>query len=165
MPSLVGSEMCIRDSQSTKYQTKIKPTKPTIYQLYLWRESISVELPYVPQPSRVRLSQKARLHPPHCLLISLEVLSVPGGAGGTGGGRTHLLLALVIGPLTTHPLRDGAPPLLLIETPPTLGRSLRLYHMLHRKLLLILPPSCFAVCRHHLSPRGCLLYTSPSPRD
>ena len=33
------------------------------------------------------------------------------------GGRTHLLLALVIRPLTTHPFRDGAaPPLLLIET-------------------------------------------------
>ena len=26
-----------------------------------------------------------------------------------GGGRTHLLLAFVIRPLTTHPFRDGAP--------------------------------------------------------
>ena len=34
-----------------------------------------------------------------------------------GGGRAHLLLALVILPLTTHPFRDGAPFLLLIETP------------------------------------------------
>ena len=27
--------------------------------------------------------------------------------GGGGGGRTRLLLALVIGPLTTHPFRGG----------------------------------------------------------
>ena len=38
-----------------------------------------------------------------------------------GRGRTHMLLALVVRPLTTHPFRDGA--------------------------------------------GGCLLYTSPSPRD
>ena len=31
-----------------------------------------------------------------------------------GGGRTHLLLALVIWSLTTHPFPDGAPFLLLI---------------------------------------------------
>ena len=35
---------------------------------------------------------------------------------GGRGGRTHLLLALVIWPLTTHPFRDGAPFLLLIDT-------------------------------------------------
>ena len=40
-----------------------------------------------------------------------------------GGGRTHLLLALVIRPLTTHPFRDGEPFLLLIETPPTFESS------------------------------------------
>ena len=46
-----------------------------------------------------------------------------------GLGRTPLLLALVIRPLPTHPFRDGAPLfLLLIETPPTFGRSLRLFH-------------------------------------
>ena len=28
---------------------------------------------------------------------------------GAAGGSTHLLLALVIGPLTTHPFRNGAP--------------------------------------------------------
>ena len=38
-----------------------------------------------------------------------------------GERRTHFLLALVIGPLTTHPFRDGAPLLLLIETPRTFG--------------------------------------------
>ena len=43
------------------------------------------------------------------------------GRGMEGRGRTHLLLALVIWPLTTHPFRDGAPFLLLRETPPTFG--------------------------------------------
>ena len=39
-----------------------------------------------------------------------------GAKGGRmgGGGRTHLLLALVLSPLTTYPFRDGAPFLLLI---------------------------------------------------
>ena len=47
---------------------------------------------------------------------------------GGRGGRTHLLLAVVvIEPLTTHPFRDGAPFLLLIETPPTLGLSRRFF--------------------------------------
>ena len=40
----------------------------------------------------------------------------------------------------------------LIETPPTLGRSLRFCHIFHWNCLLILSPSCFAVCGHHLSP-------------
>ena len=31
--------------------------------------------------------------------------------------------------LTTHPFRDGAPFLLLLETPPTFGRSLRFLHV------------------------------------
>ena len=35
---------------------------------------------------------------------------------GAGVGGTHLFLALVIRPLTTHPFRDGAPFLLLIDT-------------------------------------------------
>ena len=35
------------------------------------------------------------------------------GRGG-GGGSTHLLLALVTWPLTTHPFRDGTP---FIPTP------------------------------------------------
>ena len=39
------------------------------------------------------------------------------------GRGTHVLLALVIVPLTMHPFRDGAPFLLLIETLPTFGRS------------------------------------------
>ena len=70
--------------------------------------------------------------------------------GGGGDERTHLLLALVVSSLTTHPFRDGAPLLLLIETPPIFGRSLRFLHILHRKRLLILSPSYFAACGHHL---------------
>ena len=38
-----------------------------------------------------------------------------------------MLLTLVISPLTTHPFRDGAPFLLLVETPPTFWRALRLF--------------------------------------
>ena len=46
----------------------------------------------------------------------------------TGGGEgTHLLLALVIWPLTTHPFRDGAPFLLLIDASNIFGRSLRFF--------------------------------------
>ena len=71
------------------------------------------------------------------------------------GGRGVLisLLALVIWPLTTHLFRDEAPFLLLIETPPTIGRSSRCFHILHIFFLLIVSPSCLAVCGHHLSPR------------
>ena len=42
-----------------------------------------------------------------------------------GGGGTHLLLALVIHPLTTH---YEAPSPLLIEAPPLCGLSFRLFH-------------------------------------
>ena len=52
-----------------------------------------------------------------------------GSQGVGGGGRTHLLLALIIGPLTTHPFRDGAPFLLLLKTLPTFGRSVRFFHI------------------------------------
>ena len=76
------------------------------------------------------------------------------------GGRTHLLLAVDIWLLTTHPFRGGAPFLLPIETPPTSGLSLRFFHVLHRKFLLILSPSCFAfVCGHHLSSRIAIVFS------
>ena len=60
-------------------------------------------------------------------------LALSAGMEKGGEGRTRFLLALVILPLTTHPhpFRDGAPFLLLTETPPTLGRSLRLSLTLH----------------------------------
>ena len=57
------------------------------------------------------------------------------------GGGTLSLLALVIVPLTTHPFRDGAPFLLLVETPPTYGRSLRFPPMLRELFLLTFSPS------------------------
>ena len=57
------------------------------------------------------------------------------GKGERGEGRrTRLLLALVIWPFTTHSFRDGAPFLLLLETPPTVGRSLRCFYILHRNV-------------------------------
>ena len=49
-----------------------------------------------------------------------------------------MLYALVICPTTTHPFRDGEPFLILIETPPTPGCSLRFFHTLQRNFLLIL---------------------------
>ena len=54
-----------------------------------------------------------------------------------GGGLLICCLALVIRPLTTHPFRDGAPFLLLIETPPTLGRSLRFFHKSHYNFFIM----------------------------
>ena len=38
--------------------------------------------------------------------------------------------------MTTHPFRDGAPFLLLIETPPTIGRSFRCFHIIHKNFFL-----------------------------
>ena len=82
------------------------------------------------------------------------VLVGDGGGGGEGGGASSsVAYHVVIWPLATHPFRDGAPFLFLIETPPTFGRSLRFFHILHRNCLLILSSSCFAVCGHHLSPK------------
>ena len=61
------------------------------------------------------------------------------GAYSFVGRRTHSLLALLIRPLITHPFRDGAPFLLLIETPPTFGSSFRFFlHITHTNCLLIL---------------------------
>ena len=61
-----------------------------------------------------------------------------------------MLLALVIWPSTTHSFRNEAPFLLLLETPPTFGRSLRRFHIFHIFLMPILSPSCFAGRGHHL---------------
>lgn len=46
---------------------------------------------------------------------------------GKGGGVFCLLLALIFGPFTTYPFRDRVPFLLLVDTPPTFGSSLRLF--------------------------------------
>ena len=75
-----------------------------------------------------------------------------GDGGGVGGVRcTHLLFVLVIWPLSTHPFRDEEPLVLLIETHPRVGRSLRCFHLLHRNVLLVLSPSCFDAGGRHLS--------------
>ena len=66
-------------------------------------------------PGTSRVHEKKRYHTPNF------IVGKPNIEGG--GGRTHSLLALVMSPSTTHPFRDGAPFLLLIETPPTLRRS------------------------------------------
>ena len=58
-----------------------------------------------------------------------------------GRGRTHVLLALVIWPLTTHPFREGVPFLLLIETRPTFGRSLRFFpYIAYMYVYILLSP-------------------------
>ena len=63
-------------------------------------------------------------------------------------------------PLTTHPFRDGAPFLLLVETPPTFGRSLRFCpYITKKKVWLSYPHSCFAVCGHHLSPKLAIVFS------
>ena len=61
--------------------------------------------------------------------------------------------------MTTHPFRDGAPFLLIIETPPTFGRPSRFFHISHENCLLILSLTCFAVCGHHLSPRIAIVFS------
>ena len=71
---------------------------------------------------------------------------------GRAGGGAYSFVACLSHMTINHAVRDGAPFLLLIETPPTFGRSLRFFHTLHKNCSLILSPSCFAVCRHHLSP-------------
>ena len=63
------------------------------------------------------------ISPSTCRPVRKEVMMGRGGGGGTFvmhgrsrmGDVLHSLLALIIGPLTTHPFRDGAPflPLLL----------------------------------------------------
>ena len=84
-----------------------------------------------------------------------------GGGGGGGWGRTHLLPALVIRPLTTHHFRDGSPFLLLvlIEIPPIFRRSIRCSLIIHRNILLILSPSCFAACCHHPFPSIAIMFS------
>ena len=83
----------------------------------------------------------------------------------SGGGYSFapLLLALVIWPLHWPRIpfeTEHRSFLLLIETPPTFGRSVRFFHILHRNyLLLILSPSCFALCGHHpVSPSAATIH-------
>ena len=72
--------------------------------------------------------------------------------GGGRGGRTPLLLALINWPLTTHPFRDGAPFLFLLERP-IFGRSVSAFLSYVTYAVLSLS---------HPSPlRGELLKTTP----
>ena len=60
-----------------------------------------------------------------------------------GGGANSFVVGL--SHLTIHPdpFRDGAPLLLLMETAPTLGRSLRFLHKLHRNIFACVVPFLF----------------------
>ena len=71
-----------------------------------------------------------------------------------GGGRAHSLIACLSHLTIDHASlsRRSTVPARNRDTS-TFGRSLRFFHMLHINLLLILSPSCFAVCGHHLSTR------------
>ena len=68
------------------------------------------------------------------------------------GERTCSVLALVVSPLTKPPFQDGTRLLILVETPPTFGRSLRVFHIsqgfvcpysIPVLLHLLWPPSIF----------------------
>ena len=60
-----------------------------------------------------------------------------GGAEGEGEGGTHLLLALVFRPLTTHPFRDGSTvPSLSRETSNKVG-AYHVFPHVNRNFLLI----------------------------
>ena len=61
-------------------------------------------------------------------------------------------LVLVIFPSATKTFWKLAPFLLLIATPPTVGRSLRIFHILRKLCLLILSLSCLSVWRNNVSP-------------
>ena len=83
------------------------------------------------------------------------------GRRETRGGSDVLVvvLALVFWPLTTHPFPDGAPFLLLLETPQTFGHSVRFFHTLHITFSLISSASYLAVCGRHLSPRIAIVFS------
>lgn len=60
---------------------------------------------------------------------------------GAGGGRIPLVLAEVVSQLSKYPFRDEAPLLLLIEKPPTFGRSLHFCLEVYQVYIYIF---CFA---------------------
>ena len=70
------------------------------------------------------------------------------------GGRTHLLLVLVILPLTTHPFRGTAPFPLLNKNTPNSWALITCFSCVTYSLFAYLThSSCFAYCGHHLPPR------------
>ena len=66
---------------------------------------------------------------------TLDPVSV-GVPSAHGVGHTHLLLALVVWPMTTHPVRDGAPLLLLKRHLQHLGVHYVFLHVLRAFFLL-----------------------------
>ena len=74
------------------------------------------------------------------------------------GGRGYSFVAC----LSLLAFDHAAPFLFLIETPPTFGRSVRFFHILHRICLLILSPPSFTVCGYHLSPRIAIVFSQLS---
>ena len=78
-----------------------------------------------------------------------------------GRGCTVLLLGfwLVKWPLTARPFRDGAPFLLLLETPPTFGRSVHFFHVKHAKRLAHLFSLSFLLPIRFGGGGGCTRYS------
>ena len=120
----------------------------TIYCMAVVLRAVSPRSPISPERSTPGFNVYAR-----------ETLFAPcANRRGGGEGRTRLLLDLVLSPLTTHPFRDGAPFLLLTETPPTFGCLFTLLpRITHKKKKNVFCLSyllfSLAVCGHHLSPR------------
>ena len=85
---------------------------------------------------------------------------VEGWVGGWGYSLVACLSHLTIDHASLS--RRSTVRRLLVETPPTFGRSARVIHMLHENVLLNLSPSCFAVCSHHQSPRIAIVFSLPS---
>lgn len=78
------------------------------------------------------------------------------------GGRIRLLHAFAIGPLTTHPVREGAPFLILAETSPTFGcsqyvSSIPVYYTQFFDVY-VLYLSSVAECGRHPSPRIAVIF-------
>ena len=76
-----------------------------------------------------------------------------------GRGGTYLFVACLSHSTIDHTsIRDVAPFLLQIDTPPTFGRSLSCFHIVHF-FLLVLSPSCFAACGHYPSPPVSIVFS------
>ena len=84
-----------------------------------------------------------------------------GGGRGRGGGAHSLVACLSRLTVDHAPLsRRSTVPTPLIDTPPTFGRSSRFFSIHYIKnCLLILSPSSFAVCSHHISPRIAIVFS------
>ena len=79
-------------------------------------------------------------------------------AGGRVGGRAYSFFACLRDLTIDHASlsRRSTVPTPNRDTS-NFGRSLRFFHVSQRNCLLILSPSCFAVCGRHLSPRKAIV--------